>query len=141
MPRWPIPASTRVAFSPSKLSLPRTTYDVQPRRAAFVNALLARLRVPGVEAAGVGIAMPFSGGAFGEYFRRVTDTSVNDAQIGRLHFVSSGYLEALGARLSLSAALDDHGYRSSSATARALPSSVRRRRARSSVRNRRSVNV
>ena len=32
------------------LSLPRTTYDVQPRRAAFVNALLARLRaVPGVE--------------------------------------------------------------------------------------------
>jgi predicted permease len=82
------------------LSLPRSTYDSQPRRAAFVNALLARLRVlPGVDAAGVGIAMPFSGGAFGEYFRRPTDTSNDDERIGRLHFVSSGYLEALGARL------------------------------------------
>jgi predicted permease len=90
------------------LSLPRTTYDSQPRRVAFVNALLARLRaVPGVEAAGIGIAMPFSGGAFGEYFRRLTNTSVNDEMIGRLHFVSSGYLEALGARLVAGRTLTD----------------------------------
>jgi predicted permease len=90
------------------LSLPRTTYDSQPRRVAFMNDLLARLRaVPGVEAAGAGNGMPFSGGAFGEYFRRLDDTSVNDERIGRLNFVSSGYLEALGARLVTGRTLTD----------------------------------
>jgi predicted permease len=90
------------------ISLPRTTYDSHPQRVAFMNALLARLRaVPGVEAAGAGIGMPFSGGAFGEYFRRLNETSVNDERIGRLNFVSSGYLEALGARLITGRTLTD----------------------------------
>ena len=82
--------------------------------------------------------MPFSGGAFGEYFRRVTDTSITDAQIGGLHFVSSGYLEALGARLVSGRSITDTDLERDGPR---VAVSVRRRRARSSVRHRRSVNV
>ena len=65
---------------------------------AFVATLLERLRaLPGVERAGSGLAIPFSGGGNGEYFARpgAADTQT----LGRLDFVSPGYLEALGARV------------------------------------------
>jgi predicted permease len=98
-------ATADAGFDPSRvlafdISIPRATYQSPERRDAFMNELLARLRaVPGVERAGAGLAIPFSGGGFGEYFRRVDQPDVNDNMLGRLNFASAGYLEALGARL------------------------------------------
>jgi len=44
------------------------------------------------------MAVPFSGGGYGEFFRR-PDAEALDRALGRLDYVSPGYLEALGARL------------------------------------------
>jgi predicted permease len=98
-------ATADAGFDPSRVlafnvSMPEATYREPAKRDAFMNELLARLRaLPGVERAGAGLAVPFSGGGFGEYFRRVDQENVNDDMIGRLNFASPGYLEALGARL------------------------------------------
>jgi hypothetical protein len=50
-----------------------------------------------VEAAGTGMGIPFSGGAYGEFFRRADAPDIEPV-IGRLDFVSPGFLEALGTR-------------------------------------------
>ena len=81
-----------------ELSLPDVTYGTDERRLAFANAVVASLRaLPGVEAAGTGMGIPFSGGAYGEYFRRA-DAPEIEPVTGRLDFVSPGFLEALGTR-------------------------------------------
>ena len=80
------------------LSLPDASYASQERRLAFASQLLARLRgLPGVEGAGTGLAIPYATGGFGEFFARGDRPS--EPVIGRVNFVSPGYLEALGARL------------------------------------------
>jgi predicted permease len=82
-----------------ELSLPDASYGSRDQRLAFADALLGRLRaLPGVEAAGTGMAIPFSGGGYGEFVRR-PDRDDRDRVSGRMDFVSPGYLEALGTRL------------------------------------------
>ena len=50
------------------LSLPSATYPTAEARLAFSSEVLRRLRgLPGVSAAGAGMAVPASGGGFGEY--------------------------------------------------------------------------
>jgi predicted permease len=97
-------ASVDPGFDPARvlafdLSLPDGSYPDRPAKLAFSARLLERLRaVPGIEQAGTGMSIPFAGGGYGEYFRRPDRTDV-EAVIGRLDFVSPGYLEALGTRL------------------------------------------
>jgi predicted permease len=80
------------------VSLPDATYTSPEKRFVFASQLVERVRaLPGVTAAGSGMAIPFSGGGYGEFFRRL-DADVLDRALGRLDFVSPGYLEALGAR-------------------------------------------
>lgn len=98
-------ATVDPGFDPERVlafdvSLPDATYESPERRLVFASGLLERLRaMPGVEAAGTGMAIPFSGGGYGEYFRRPDRDGDRDAVIGRMDFVSPGYLESLGARL------------------------------------------
>ena len=81
------------------LSLPSVTYQTAEQRLAFSRDVLERIRgLPGVEAAGTGMALPFRGGGFGEYLRPADKQEERDYQSGRVDFVSEGYLEALGAR-------------------------------------------
>jgi predicted permease len=92
-------------FEPSKalaldLSLPDATYTSPDRRVAFSKELLGRIRsLPGVEMAGAGIAVPFSGRGYGEYFLRPDRGQERNVTLGRVDYVSPGYLEALGAHL------------------------------------------
>jgi predicted permease len=98
-------AAVDPGFEPSRVlafdvSLPERNYQERARRLVFVNQLLERVRaLPGVERAGSGMSIPFSGGAYGEYFRRPDRPETADELIGRLDFVSPGFLEALGARV------------------------------------------
>ena len=91
-------------FEPSRilafqLSLPDISYESREKRLAFTGELLTRLRaLPGVDGAGTAMAIPFVGGGYGEYFYRESRTD-NNAVLGRMDFVSPGYLEALGTRL------------------------------------------
>jgi predicted permease len=81
------------------VSLPEANYTAPEQRLAFATQLVERVRaLPGVTTAGSGMAVPFSGGGYGEFFRR-PDADPLDRTIGRLDYVSPGYLEALGARL------------------------------------------
>jgi predicted permease len=95
--------STDPGFDPAgvlafDVSLPDATYTSPEKRLVFASQLTERVRgLPGVTAAGSGMAIPFSGGGYGEFFRRL-DADVLDRALGRLDFVSPGYLEALGAR-------------------------------------------
>lgn len=97
-------SSVDPGFDPERVlafdvSLPDASYTASEQRLAFATELVARLRaLPGVTAAGSGMAVPFSGGGYGEFFRR-PDADALDRTIGRLDYVSPGYLEALGARL------------------------------------------
>jgi predicted permease len=92
-------------FEPARVlafdvSLPTATYKGGEKRMAFWNDLRARISaLPGVEHAGEGMAIPFAGGGFGEYFFLPGKTGENDIKLGRLTYVSPGYLEALGSRL------------------------------------------
>jgi len=96
-------ASADPGFQPDRilafdLSLPDRSYASVDRRQAFASELLTRLRaIPGVDAAGTGLGIPYATGAYGEYFSRADRDS--GAVIGRVNFVSPGYLEALGTRL------------------------------------------
>jgi predicted permease len=105
-------ASTDPGFQPAgvlafDLSLPDSSYASADARLAFVTELLARVRaLPGVQQAGSGMAIPFAGGGYGEFFNR-PDGREEDAVIGRLDFVSPGYLEALGTRLLVGRRLAD----------------------------------
>jgi len=82
------------------VSLPRASYEAPETRMAFVANLQGRLRaVPGVIQAGSGQAIPFSGGGSGEYFQRPGTGGDEGLTLGRMDFVSPGYLEALGARV------------------------------------------
>jgi predicted permease len=98
-------ASADPGFEPSRVlafdvSLPSATYETGEKRMTFWNQLRARVAtVPGVEYAGEGMAIPFSGGGFGENFSLPGKTSEDDFRLGRLNYVSPGYLEALGTRL------------------------------------------
>ena len=97
-------ASVDPGFEPSRIlafqvSLPDVSYESREKRLAFTGDLLTRLRaLPGVDGAGTAMAIPFIGGGYGEYFYRESRAD-NDAVIGRMDFVSPGYLEALGTRL------------------------------------------
>jgi predicted permease len=97
-------ASADPGFEPARVlafdvSLPDVSYTSRERRLAFASDLVNRIRaLPGVEAAGTGQAIPFSGGGYGEFFRR-SDAAESAPVIGRMNFVSPGYLEALGTRL------------------------------------------
>jgi predicted permease len=98
-------ATADPGFEPSRVlafdvSLPGATYETGEKRMAFWNQLRTRIgAVPGVDYAGEGMAIPFSGGGFGEYFFLPGKTGQNDIRLGRLSYVSPGYLEALGTRL------------------------------------------
>ena len=97
-------ASIDPGFNPAHalafdLSLAESSYGTDDKRLAFASAMLTRLRaVPGVAGAGTAMAIPFAGGGYGEYFSR-PDVRTADPIIGRMDFVSPGYLEALGAQL------------------------------------------
>jgi predicted permease len=97
-------SSVDPGFDPARVlafevSLPDATYTSREKRLAFATELVERLRsTPGVTFAGSSMAVPFSGGGYGEFFRR-PDADALDRALGRLDFVSPGYLEALGARL------------------------------------------
>ena len=97
-------AAADPGFEPARvlafdLSLPDVSYTSRDKRLLFATELVARLRaLPGVDAAGTGMAIPFSGGGYGEYFRR-PGADAREAVTGRMDFVSPGYLEALGTRL------------------------------------------
>ena len=97
-------AAVDPGFNPARVlafdvSLPDVSYVSREKRLAFATDLVRRLRaLPGVDGAGTGMAIPFSGGGYGEYFRR-PGADARDAVTGRMDFVSPGYLEALGARL------------------------------------------
>jgi predicted permease len=97
-------ASVDPGFEPSRIlafqvSLPDVSYESAEKRLTFAGELLSRLRaLPGVEGAGTAMAIPFVGGGYGEYFYRETREDA-EAVIGRMDFVSPGYLEALGTRL------------------------------------------
>jgi predicted permease len=98
-------ASTDPGFEPARalafdLSLPDRSYESREKRLAFVASLLERLRaLPGVQNAGTGMSVPFAGGGYGEYFIRPGRNSDRDLVLGRVDYVSPGYLEALGTRL------------------------------------------
>jgi ABC-type antimicrobial peptide transport system permease subunit len=98
-------ASADPGFEPSRVlafdvSLPSATYNNREKRMAFWNNLRARVAaVPGVDYAGEGMAVPFSGGGFGENFSLPGQSTDNDFTLGRLNYVSPGYFEALGTRL------------------------------------------
>jgi predicted permease len=97
-------ASVDPGFEPSRIlafqvSLPDVSYESPEKRLAFTGELLSRLRaLPGVAGAGTAMAVPFVGGGYGEYFYRQSRTD-DDAVLGRMDFISPGYLEALGTRL------------------------------------------
>jgi predicted permease len=96
-------ASADPGFHPDRIlafdvSLPDVSYASRERRLVFASELVQRLRaLPGVEGAGTGLAIPYASGGFGEFFARGDRQS--DPVLGRVNFVSPGYLEALGARL------------------------------------------
>ena len=109
-------AAVDPGFEPARVlafdvTLPNVTYDTNEKRLAFTSALLERLRsLPGVEAAGAGRAVPFSDGGSGEYFRRAglpVDQAERSFVLGRLDFVSPGYLEALGAHWRAGRAIEE----------------------------------
>ena len=82
------------------LSLPPASYPTPEARLMFSNDLLRRLRaLPGVEAAGAGMAVPTSGGGFGEYSGTPGKPADTDYILGRVDYASEGYLEALGTTL------------------------------------------
>jgi predicted permease len=105
-------ASVDPGFDPERVlafevSLPDATYASREKRLAFAMALVERLRsVPGVTFAGSSMALPFSGGGYGEFFRR-PEADELDRTLGRLDYVSPGYLEALGARLLAGRTMSD----------------------------------
>ena len=98
-------ASSDPGFEPARVlafdvSLPDRSYESREKRLAFTATLLDTIRaLPGVEGAGSGMAIPFSGGGYGEYIRRPDRPELRDEMPGRMDFVSPGYLEALGTRL------------------------------------------
>jgi predicted permease len=97
-------AAADPGFEPARvlafdLSLPDVSYTSREKRLLFTTELVTRLRaLPGVEGAGTGMAIPFSGAGYGEYVRR-PGAGASEAVTGRMDFVSPGYLEALGTRL------------------------------------------
>lgn len=110
-------SSVDPGFDPERVlafdvSLPDATYTSREKRLAFATELVERLRsAAGVTFAGSSMAVPFSGGGYGEFFRR-PDADALDRALGRLDFVSSGYLEALGARLLAGRVMTDADNRS-----------------------------
>ncbi len=73
-------ASVDPGFQPARVlafdvSLPDASYTSRDKRIAFASELVNRLRaLPGVEGAGTGMAIPFSDGGYGEFFRRPGNT-------------------------------------------------------------------
>ena len=110
-------SSVDPGFDPTRVlafevSLPDASYGSREKRLAFATELVERLRgVPGVTVAGSSMAMPFSGGGYGEFFRR-PEAEALDRALGRLDYVSPGYLEALGARLLAGRAMTEADNRS-----------------------------
>ena len=89
-------ANVSLGFEPQHalafdLSLPDTTYKTLDQRLAFTRTVLERIRaLPGVEAAGTGLAIPFAGGGYGEYIGRPVQNS--NFTLGRVDYTD----EAVG---------------------------------------------
>jgi len=82
------------------LSLPDSTYPNDEARFAFSCEVIRRIRtLPGVEAVGTGMGIPFGGGSYGEFVRRDDQAGTDNDPTARINYVSHGYLEALGTRL------------------------------------------
>ena len=124
-------ASADPGFDPARvlafdLSLPDASYATADSRLAFAANLLSRLRaLPGVDAAGTGMSIPFAGGGYGEYFLR-PDALENAPVLGRIDFVSPGYLEALGTRLLAGRRLTDADNRSNGPRVAVISETARR---------------
>lgn len=97
-------ANVDAGFEPDRVlafdvSLPESSYRDNTARLAFLDRFVERVRaLPTVEHAGVGRGIPFAGGAYGEYHQRPGGSDDTPA-LGRLDFVSPGFLETLGVRL------------------------------------------
>jgi predicted permease len=104
-------ASVSLGFEPQRalafdLSLPGVTYKDGEQRLAFTRTLLDRIRaLPGVEAAGTGLSIPFAGGGYGEYVGRPGRPA--SYTLGRVDYVSGGYLQALGTQVLSGRSLTD----------------------------------
>jgi predicted permease len=96
-------ATVDLGFEPERvlafdLSLPSTTYQTAEQRLTFTRVALERIRaLPGVDAAGNGLAIPFAGGGYGEYIAGANQP--DNLALSRIDYISEGYLEALGTRL------------------------------------------
>jgi predicted permease len=82
-----------------RLSLPDGKYDTGPRRAAFLDNLLARLRAaPGVEGAAATTYAPMAGRQFGTSFRIAgrQDPKPGEQQSMQVRVVTPDYFRTLG---------------------------------------------
>jgi predicted permease len=82
------------------LSLPELRYATPEARREITDRILEQLRaLPGVESAGGGLAVPGTGGGYGERVWPAGRTATEEDPTARLNAVSPGYFEALRARL------------------------------------------
>jgi predicted permease len=83
----------------AEVRMSASVYGANPSRVAFCDAALRNLRaIPGVEAAGLVSAMPLEGETWVEGMNRV-DQPQQKTPLINLRWASTGYFEAMGARL------------------------------------------
>ena len=85
----------------ARIGLPAARYDNHDKRLAFTDALLARVRaLPGVTAAGITTALPFSGGNGSSSYSSpdIVVPPGAPSPHARFRIVGSGYFETMGMR-------------------------------------------
>ncbi|MBV8817817.1 MAG: ABC transporter permease [Acidobacteriaceae bacterium] len=93
----------------AEIALPSASYQKRPDVDLFLTRLLERLRdVPGVEAAGVGSDLPWTGWDDNAGFGVDGEESPREGFHARYHMASPGYFKALGIPLVAGRDFDDH---------------------------------